>query len=155
MSILDFFKHLPGDILNLLKSLFKHTQKEFDNLSEADKKGLINGSKLSELLKNAIGESEDVVLTSVAAYLGVSKDVAKGVILAVGKDLGIDTDKVSDVQNKLAEKAQEAVTDNQWNSLWQLVAQSAAQWFTSGKFNWASLSMGLLEFVYNTFVKGK
>lgn len=153
MSVLDFFKHLPGDIFNLLKSLFKHTQSEWGKLSEADQQGLINGSKLADLLKQTVGEAEETVVRTVATSLGVSEDVAKGAILAVGKDLGIDTDKVSTVQDDLAHKAQNAVTDNAWNSLWQLVAQSAAQWFTQGKFNWASLSMGILEFVYNTFVK--
>ena len=153
MSIFTWLAHLPAAIADLVKSIFNHTKKEWENLSEADQQGLINGSKLADLLKQTIGEAEETVVRTVATSLGVSESVTTAAILAVGKDLGIDTGKISDVQNKLADKAQEAVTDNQWNSLWQLVAQSAAQWFTSGKFNWASLSMGLLEFIYNEFVK--
>lgn len=154
-NILDFFKHLPEAIFGLIKSLFNSAKKEFSNLSPADQQGLINGSKLSEFLKQRIGEAEDAIIFDAADYLGVSPDVAKAAILAVGKDLGVDTGKVSDVLNKLADEAQSAITDNKWNSLWQLVAQSASQWFTQGKFPWATLSMGLLEFVYHSFVKEK
>lgn len=153
MSIFTWLAHLPAAIANLVRSISNHTKKEWGNLSEADQQGLINGSKLADLLKQTIGEVEETVVRTVATSLGVSESVATAAILAVGKDLGINADKVWLVQNKLAEKAQEAVTDNAWNSLWQLVAQSAVQWFTQGKFNWQSLSMGILEFVYNSYVK--
>jgi hypothetical protein len=84
------------------------------------------------VLKDNIGKGE----VEISQY--VSLDLVKDTLTEAG---------IGDL-NSLADKAQAAVTDTAWNNLWQLIAKSAATVLSGGKLNWVSLSLGLVEIVF-------
>lgn len=141
-SIGDFFSHL-----------FTGVENGFEQLPKEQQDPIIQGTNISQILKDGYKNGAEAVVETIATKLNVSTDVATGVVIQVGKDLGINTDKVQDVLDHIADQIQAGITDNAWNGLWQNVAKFAASWMSTGSVNWVTLSMGVIEFVLQKFVK--
>lgn len=147
-------KSLIQAIGHFFEQLFSNTKADFNNLPKNQQDAIIQGVNVSQIIKDGYSKGKDYVIAQIAEKTGVSTDVATAVILAVGKDLGIDTGNVDDVLSHFADKIQAGITDNNWNALWQDVAQFAASWLATGKLNWVTLSLGVIEFAFQHFVKG-
>jgi len=143
-----------NSIGHFFANLFSHAKNSFNELPKEQQDALVQGVNISQTLKEVYKEGEDAAVTAIATKLGVSEDIARGVILHVGKDLGVDTGQIKDVLDHFADKVQAGITDSGWNALWQDVASFAAQFMSTGKLNWVTLSLGVVEFAFQKFVKG-
>lgn len=146
-----------GSILESIGSFFSHlfsgVENGFEKLPKEQQDAIIQGANISQIIKDGYKDGEGAIVNTIATKLNISTDVATGVVLQVGKDLGIDTSKVQDVLDRIADTVQAGITDNAWNGLWQNVAKFAASWMSTGSVNWITLSMGVIEFALQKFVK--
>lgn len=149
----SWFKRLIDSIGEIISHLLHGAQNAFNNLPKEQQDAIISGVNVSEILKTSASQGEAAVVKLVADKIGMSTDVATGLILNIGKDLGIDANSVQDVLDHIADKAQSAVTDNSWNALWQDIAKFAASWLSTGSLNWVTLALGVIEFAFQKFVK--
>ncbi|MEB0262287.1 hypothetical protein [Mucilaginibacter sp. 10I4] len=145
---------LIQSIGHFFANLFAHTKEDFNNLPKDQQDAIIQGVNLSQLIKDGYKEGEAALVANVAAKLNISTDVAKGLILYTLKSLGINVTVIQDGLNQLADRIQAGITDEGWNGLWQVAAQSAASWLSTGSLNWITLGLGVVEFVVQHFLKG-
>lgn len=146
-----------GKILAFLGSfivnLFHNAGKSFEALPPDQQKATIDGTNISQILKTGYANGEAWILAEITKVTGLPSDVAQQTILSIAKDNGVDTTSVQAYLDHIADKVQSGVTDNKWNAIWQDIAKFAANYLTQGKLDWISLSLGIIEYVFQTFVK--
>lgn len=134
--------------------LFTGAGNGFNELAPAMQQGAVNGSQISQILKLFYAKGEAFVIQKITDVTGLPADVATQAVLSVAKDAGINTTSVQAYLDHIADTVQAGVTDNKWNALWQDVAKFAANYLTQGKLDWVTLSIGIIEYVFQTFVLG-
>lgn len=149
----SFFKRLIEWIGGFFSHLVSGAKSAFSELPKEQQDALIQGVNVSQIMKDGYTKGVDFVLGEIDAKLHIPADTGKVLLQVALKDVGIDEADLQVGFDKLADKVQAGITDNHWNSLWQTVAKSAAQWLSIGSLNWVSLSMGLIEWVFFRFVK--
>jgi len=150
-----FFGKIIASIGGFIAHLFTGAKNAFNDLPKEQQDAIIQGVNISQLLKEGYKEGAGYVLAEIETKLNIPADVATQLLLTVFKDMGINVTKVQDGLDQIADKVQAGITDNNWNSLWQIGAKSAAQWLSQGKLDWVSLAMGLVEWAYLHFLKAK
>jgi hypothetical protein len=150
-----FFGSLLAAIGGFFANLVSGARGAFNKLSPDQQKALIDGTNISQILKENYKQGESSVLALITKTTGIPTDVATQVILAIAKDAGVNVTSVQDYLNHLADKVQSGITDNGWNALFSDIAAFGASWLSTGSLNWVSLGMGLVEFVYIHFIAGK
>jgi len=148
-----FFGRLLAAIGGFFSHLVSGAKTAFSQLPKEQQDAIIQGVNISQILKDGYTKGVDFVLGEIEAKLNIPADVAKILLQTALKDVGIDEADLQTGFNKLADKLQAGVTDTHWNSLWQTIASSAAQWLSTGSLNWVSLAMGLIEWAFQRFVK--
>lgn len=136
-------------------SLFHNAGKSWGDLTPSQQQGAINGSQVSEIIKNLYASGETAVVSKITEVTGLPADVAEQTVLSIAKDAGVNTTSVQAYLDHIADTVQKGVTDNKWNSLWQGVAMFGANYLTQGKLDWVTLSLGIIEYAFKTFVAGK
>jgi hypothetical protein len=136
-----------------IAGLFKTAGKAFNSLPKEQQDAIIQGVNISQIIKDNYAKGEIAVLSMIIDKTGVSADVAEFAVLAVAKDMGINVSTVQDFLNVLADKVQAGITDNHWNELWQSIAKFGASYLSTGKVDWVTLSLGVVEFALHQFVK--
>jgi hypothetical protein len=149
------FGRLLATIGGFFISLVSGARGAFNKLSPEQQKALIDGTNISQILKENYKQGEVAVLALITKTTGIPADVATQVILAIAKDAGVNVTSVQDYLNHLADKVQAGITDNGWNALFSDIASFGASWLSTGSLNWVSLGMGLIEFVYQHFIASK
>lgn len=144
---------LLASIGGFFVSLFHNAGKSFKDLPPDQQKAAIDGSNISQLLKTGYKNGEAWIISEISKVTGLPADVATQTILSIAKDNGVNTDSVQAYLDHIADKVQAGVTDNKWNAIWQDIAKFAANYLTQGKLDWVSLSLGIIEYVFQTFVK--
>lgn len=135
--------------------LFHNAGKSFNDLPPDQQQATINGTQIAQIIKSLYKSGEDAVISKIVGITGLSKDVAEHAVLSIAKDDGIDTTSVQAYLDHLADKVQAGITDNKWNALWQDLAKFGANYLTQGSLDWVSLSLGIVEYAFQTFVLGK
>lgn len=147
-SLIDSIGHFFGQ-------LFRTTKTAFEQLPKEQQDAIISGINISAIIKGGYLKGETAIINEVAQKLNVSTEVAKEVVLHVLNSIpGINTADVQSGLDKLADALQSGITDEGWNGLWEVAAKSAASWMATGKLNWVTLGLGVLEFAYQHFLKG-
>lgn len=148
-----------GKLIAAIGSFFAHlvtgAKNAFEELDPQQQQAIIQGVNVSQIIKEGYTKGADFVIGEVATKLNMPTDVAEQVILTALKDIHINVTSVQSGLDKLANAVQAGITDNNWNGIWQSVATSAAQWLATGKLDWVSLSMGLVEWAFQHFLKAK
>lgn len=144
---------LLAAIGGFIVALFHSAGAAFNNLSPDQQKAAIDGSNISQILKTGYAKGEAWVLGEITTVTGLPADVAEQTILSIAKDNGVNTTSVQAYLDHIADKVQTTVTDNKWNAIWQDIAKFAANYLTQGKLDWVSLSLGIIEYAFQTFVK--
>jgi len=144
---------LIATIGSIIASIFNAAGKAFKTLPPDQQTGAINGSQISQIIKNGYAKGEAWVISEITSVTGLPADVATQTVLSIAKDAGVNTTSVQAYLDHIADKVQSGLTDSGWNALWQNVAKFAAIYLTQGKLSWASLSLGLLEYIFQTYVK--
>jgi len=147
-------KSIVASIGHFFERLFNHTKDDFNNLPPDQQDAIIKGVNLSQIIKNGYAKGEQALLTEVSQSIGVPEDIAKAVILHVMHSLGINVTEVQAGLDRLAGRIERTVTDDGWNGLWESVAKFAASWLSTGKLNWVTLGLGVVEFAYQKVFKG-
>lgn len=150
-----FFGKIIAAIGGFIAHLFTGAKNAFDELTPAQQQAIVQGVNISQILKDGYTKGVDFVLGEIETQLTIPQDVATQLLQTALKDIGINETDLQTGFNKLADKVQAGVTQTGWNSLWQTIASSAAQWLSTGSLNWVSLAMGLVEWVYQNMVKSK
>lgn len=144
---------LLAAIGGFIVALFHSAGAAFNNLPPDQQKAAIDGSNISQILKTGYKDGEAAVLTEITKVTGLPQDVATQAILSIARDNGVDVTSVQAYLDHIADKVQAGVTDNKWNAIWQDVAKFAATYLTQGSLDWVSLSLGVIEYAFQTFVK--
>jgi len=144
---------LLASIGSFVTGLLNGAKKGFQAMPADQQQAVIQGVNISQILKENYAKGEAAVVQLVSDKVGVSSEIANAAILAIASASGIKTGKIQDYLDSIANKVQAGVTDNEWNSLWQTAAQFGASYLTSGKLDWVSLSLGIVEFAYQHFIK--
>lgn len=144
---------LLASIGGFFASLFHNAGKSFKDLPPDQQQATIDGSNISQIIKTGYAKGEDWLLGEIVNVTHLSPDVAKQTVLSIAKDNGVNTDSVQAYLDHIADKVQAGVTDNKWNAIWQDIAKFAANYLTQGSLDWVSLSLGIIEYVFQTFVK--
>jgi|GEM_PF-3514296 hypothetical protein len=144
---------LLASIGSIITNLLNGAKKGYQSLPADQQDAIVKGVNISQILKSSYAQGETAVVNLVASKVGVSPDIASAAILAIAEASGIKTGKIQDYLDSIANKVQDGVTDNEWNSLWQTGAQFAASYLSGGSLNWVSLSLGVIEFAYQHFIK--
>ena len=150
-----FFGRLIAAIGGFLSHLFTGAKTAFDELPKEQQDAIVQGVNISQLLKEGYTKGVDFVLKEIEAKLSIPEDVATQLLFVALKDIGINETDLQAGFNKLADRIQSGITDNNWNDLWKTIAKSAAQWLSQGSLNWISLGMGLVEWALQHFLKAK
>jgi hypothetical protein len=140
---------IGGFITHLLNS----AKNGYNAMPADQQQALVKGVNISQLIKDNYTKGETALVNLVATELNISPDVASSAILSIAKDSGINTGKIQDYLDSIANKVQAGITDNGWNALWQTVAQFATSFISGGSVNWVSLGLGVVEFCYQHFIK--
>jgi hypothetical protein len=147
-------KTLIASIGHFFEKLFNTTRDSFNDLPKEQQEAIIQGVNVAEIIKLDYRQGAENLIHQIAAVTNVSDDVAKAVILHVLNSLGIDAIEVQDGLDKFAQRVENTITDDGYNGLWQSIAKFAASWLSTGSLNWITLSLGVVEFVYQKLFKG-
>lgn len=148
-----FFGRLLAAIGGFFAHLVSGAKTAFSQLPKEQQDAIIQGVNISQILKDGYTKGVAFVLGEIEAKLNIPEDVATILLQSALKDIGIDEADLQTGFNKLKDRIQAGVTDTHYNSLWQTIASSAAQWLSTGSLGWVSLAMGLLEWAFQRFVK--
>jgi hypothetical protein len=148
-----FFGKLIAAIGGFFAHLVTGAKSAYDELPADQQQAIINGVSVSQIIKDGYKRGEDYVVNTVAQQAKISPGAAVQLIFIALADIGIKKDSIQDGLNTLADMIGKGITDNDYNGLWKGLATSAAQWLSSGKLDWISLSMGLIEWAVQHFIK--
>ena len=148
-----FFGKLLATVGAFLSHLLSGAQTAFKKLSPDQQKALINGVNVSQIIKDSYAQGEAAVVSLIAQKTGLTADAVTQLILVIAKDAGINVTSVQGYLDAIAAKVQAGLTDLGHNSLFSDTASFAASYLSSGKLDWVSLSLGLVEFAYQHFIK--
>lgn len=147
-------KTLIQSIGHFFANLFNSTRDAFNDLPKEQQDAILKGVLVSEIIKTGYEAGEQAVIKYVAQKCEVSEDVSKSVILHVLHSLGINVSNIQEGLDGLAGRIENTITDDGWNGLWESVAKFAASWMSTGKLNWITLGLGVVEFAYQKIFKG-
>lgn len=150
-----FFGKLIAAIGGFFSHLVSGAKSAYDELPQEQKDQLEKGVNVSQLLKSGYSKGEAYIVHEVATSLKVDEQTATTITLVMLKDMGFNVTKVQDGLDQIADKIQAGITDNNYNDLWQLGSKSVAIYLSGGKLDWVSLSMGLIEWAVQHFLKSK
>lgn len=144
---------LLASVGGFIVALFHSAGSAFNNLPPDQQKAAIDGSSISQILKTGYKNGATWILAEITKVTGLPSDVVEQTILSIAKDNGVNTTSVQDYLDHIADKTQGVITDNKWNAIWQDIAKFAANYLSQGKLDWVSLSLGIIEYAFQTFVK--
>jgi hypothetical protein len=144
---------LLAAIGGFIVAIFHSAGAAFNNLPPDQQKATIDGTNISQILKTGYKNGAEWVLDEITKVTGLPSDVAEQTVLHIAKENGVNTASVQEYLDHIADKVQAGVTDNKWNAIWQDIAKFAAGYLTQGKLDWVTLSLGIIEYALQTFVK--
>lgn len=146
-------KTLINSIGHFFEGLFNHAKSVWNALPKEQQDAVIQGVNISQIIKEGYKDGEHAVVAAVSQKLGVSEDIAKGVILEVGRGFGVNTGKIQDILDHIADTIGKGLSDPGYNQLWQSIAKFAATFLATGSLNWVTLSLGLIEIAFQKVFK--
>lgn len=145
---MSVFSSIFGGLWKLIKGLFESTKDAFEQLPPDQQKAILDGTNLSQLLKDNFNRAEVYVIDLVAVKLDVSFDVAKAAILYVGKQMRVTEASVQAVLDHVAETETSEIDDIAHNSFFKQIAEFASFFLGAGALNWVTISLGVIEYAY-------
>lgn len=142
-------------LLGLLKVVFPilrtAAEKAFKKLPKEKQDELIAISKMVEIIKHMQGSSQEEVISKIITILGIDRGTIFNYLFAYYEQKGImfSTENVFQPIWKDASLSTETGLKSLWSSISNIFAATVAE------IDWELLLMGVGEFVYRSFVKGK
>ncbi len=149
MSIL---KTLLGLLKAVLPFLRTAAEKAFKKLPKEKQDELIAISKMVEIIKQLKGKDTDEVFAKISELTGLDKASIVDALIAYYQQKGIVRFGIKDIFEPIWNDAAHR-TETGLKSLWSGISNIISS--TVAEIDWQLLLMGVGEFVYRTFVKGK
>jgi len=143
---------LKSILESLFPFLFSAAAKTFDKLEDAAKEAGINGSLLSQIIKDNLDAAEEDIRKQFIKLTGLDEITVASVFEQIGEKYGISDGTIISYLQSLFKSA---VSDEKFNSIANEVGVIAGIVLSGGKLTWLSLLAGLAEYIYRKFVKGK
>lgn len=136
--------------------LFDAIKREFDALPDDEQKALIQAGQFGQIIKTELNNGYHGIVTVAGQELGLQPEQVDQLLIDLAKKLNIDlvalTNKPEEFINKLQSLVNKGMEDSAWDNLWHSVSSQLAIIISGGKFNWAQLAIGLIQFVFEKFV---
>lgn len=151
MSIIKFLGNLLKVVLPFLRSA---AEKAFKKLPKEQQQQLIQVSKMVEIIKQMQGKSQDEIIQKITELLGIDKATIVNAVLAYYEQKGIAGFSLAGgtLFKPIWDDAKKR-TETGLKSLWSGISNIVSS--TIAEIDWQLLLMGVGEFVYRSFVKGK
>lgn len=144
-------------LIDILKDIFPFLrsamEKFWDSLPDKTKEALIDAGQFGQILKTKYAEGYEAFIQAVADKLNIDKAAADKMLLDLAGKLGIDVNAPEQLFDELQAKVDKLLDDSAWDNLWHSVTGQLQIIFTGGRMNWAQLAMGVIQFVYERFIK--
>lgn len=150
-----FFGRLIASIGGFLGKLLNAAKTAWNSLTPQQQQEIISGVNISQIIKDGYTKGEDFIIQEISSKTALPTELVTPIILTALKDMQINVTSVQAGLNALADKVQAGLTDNGWNALWQNLAKFSATAVSGGGLNWVGLSLGLVEFAFQHFIKAK
>lgn len=141
--------------MDIFPFLFNAMERFYEQLPQESKNALLESGQFSEILKQMYTEGYDAFVTETSTKLGLTKETIDSLLLGLAKKLNIDIDAPNQLFDKLQALVNKGLEDSAWDNLWHSVASQLTIIISGGRFNWASLAMGIVQFVYEKFIQKK
>jgi uncharacterized protein YoaH (UPF0181 family) len=150
----DWLRRIPATLRKLVQDMFDNTERDWHALTHEQQQAIINGSQISELIKEGYKRGEDYLIKEATALTGLPVEAIAAILLNILQDkFGVNIKSIQEGLDKGAEAIENGLTSNGRKDLWQGVAKFAAGYLSDGKLDWVSLSLGVVEFAYRKFIK--
>lgn len=146
MSIFSFLKGLFPFLVSAAEKTFKHLD---DDVKESG----INGSLFAQIIKDNVTAAQHDVEALIKDKLKLSDEAYKELADALRAEYKIPD--ALGVIVYLQNMVNDATSDILHNSKVQEIFSVAAAILSKGKLTWLTLAMGIGEYIYRKFVKGK
>ena len=144
---------LRAILLSILPFLFSAVERFFEKLPDKSKDALLKAGQFSQILKQAYAEGYEAFVDRVASELGMNQDAIDELLLALAKKMNIDIDAPNELFDRLQALVDRGLEDSSWDALWSTVNGQLSIILSGGRFNWATLFMGVIQFVYEKFIR--
>ena len=148
MSLKTFFE-------KLFPFLFDAIEREFDKLPQSEKDALVQSGQFGQIIKTELHNGYDAIVTAASQKIGLDKATVDNLLTSLAAKFKIDVNAPNELVDKLQEQVNKGLDDSAWDALWTTVSGQLAVILGGGAVSWPTLALGLVEFVYNKFVKGK
>jgi hypothetical protein len=139
----------------LLPFLFDAVERAYDQLPQAQKDALVKSGQFGQIIKTELTAGYAAIVKAASDKLNLSPTEVDSLLLALAKEMSINTTAPSAVIDYLQAKVNAGLTDSGWDSLWTTVSGQLAIIVAGGSVSWPTLALGLIEFVYQKFIKPK
>ena len=139
----------------ILPFLFNAVEKEFDNLPKGEQDALINEGQFGQIIKTEFSKGYAAVEALAVSKLGMTPDGVNTSLIALAKKLSIPATTGAEFITGLQAKVTTIVEDSEWDSFWHNVSGQLMIIAGGGTISWPTLAMGLIQLIYDKFVKPK
>lgn len=144
-------------LIDILKDIFPFLrnamEKFWDTLPDKTKEALIDAGHFGQILKMKYAEGYEAFVTAISDKLGMDRTATDAMLMNLAGKLGIDIKSPEQLFDALQDKVNAILDDSAWDNLWHSVTGQLQIIFTGGRMNWAQLAMGVIQFVYDKFIK--
>lgn len=149
-------------IISTLKSIFSilfpalldSAEREFKKLPAPVQAALIQQGRLGQIIKLYYPEGLQAILEAARQELQLEPEVTNGLLHNLARKFNLETPQelIDYLQTNTAEARLE---DSAWDSLWTLISGQLQVIASNGQINWATVALGITEFIYRKFIRGK
>lgn len=155
MSVKTIWESIRTSLEKLFPFLFNAIEREWDNLPQVDKDALLKAGQFGQIVKLELSNGYDAIVKAAADELGMNIDQVNQLIVELEKKLNIDAHSPQDFIDKLQAYVNKGLEDSAWDNLFHSITSQLAIILSGGKFDWSTLALGLVQFVYEKFIAKK
>jgi hypothetical protein len=148
----NIFTKLLSIIKTILPFLKDAAQRAYEQLPVEAQDKLKDISRVVEAVKQLYVAGQDITADGVAVLSGVASGDVEKYLITYAKSKGVDTDAIEGAVAFIKKEA-DVSTDTGKKSLWSGLFHIVAEEFSH--IDWRTLLMGVGQFVFDEFVKGK
>lgn len=151
MPIINILK----SALSALLSLFTNqSERTFQKLPQELRNSLIEQGRLGQLIKIYFSRGLSTIQEAAFKELDMAPEVSLQLLQQLARKFNLEN--AQDLIEYLQINTADGRLDNSaWDSLWMLIAGQLQVITAGGQIDWATVAMGLTEFIYRKFVQGR
>ncbi|QTE37462.1 hypothetical protein J3L18_30930 [Mucilaginibacter gossypii] len=143
---------LKSILESIFPFLFNAVERFFDKLPKDQQQSLIQAGQFGQIIKKFLTEGYQAIIDE-AGKIGIDSMTADKLLNDLGGKLGLTVKDGADLIDQLQAKVNAGLQDSAWDNLWTSVSGQLSIIIAGGAINWPTLALGLVEFVYQKFIK--